>query len=132
MLPYRDSKITKIALGVFFLAVIGYAYFEARGILYGPRIQVPKERVEVSEQFIIIRGKADRISELRMNGKAIDVTSDGAFAEPYLLVPGLNRIMLDAEDKYGRQQQESIEIVYTPPAGTRAPVDMATSSPLAP
>ncbi|HEY4488727.1 MAG TPA: hypothetical protein VJB97_04380 [Candidatus Paceibacterota bacterium] len=132
MLPYRDSRITKIALGVFFLMLVGYAYFEARGIIYGPSITVPSERVEIAEQFIIIRGKAERISELRMNGKSIGVTEAGTFAEPYLLAPGLNRIILDAKDKYGRERQEIIEILYTPSQGFAPVEESASSSPLAP
>ena len=61
MLPYRDSRLTYIALGIFFLIVIGYAYYEARGLLFGPSITVSSNITEVREPFIVIRGRADRI-----------------------------------------------------------------------
>ena len=130
MLPYRDSRITRIALGLFFVVVIGYAYFEARGLIYGPRILVPAEVAEVHERFVTITGRAERISELRMNGKPIAVTEEGDFEEPYLLTPGLNRIILDAEDKYGRTHQEIVRIVYTPTkdSGQTVPVAGSASS----
>lgn len=131
MLPYRDSRITRILIVVFFVIVAGYAYFEARGILYGPRIVVPEGVTEVTEQFITLRGRADRIANLNMNGKPITVTEDGTFEEPYLLSPGLNRVVLDAEDKYGRKQQEVIQIVYTP-ARTPSSAEAATTTPLSP
>jgi hypothetical protein len=137
MLPYRDSRLTKLAIGIFFVIVLGYAYFEARGILYGPRIHVSSATTEVSDPFITVKGQADRISSLSMNGKPITVTEDGAFSEPYLLAPGLNRIALDARDKYGRESREIIEIVYTPhPADSSVapPPDQglaATSTPAA-
>ena len=122
MLPYRDSRITKYALIVFFLVVAAYGYYEARGILFGPRISVNSEITEVHDPFIVIKGQADRISELHMNGKAITVTEQGAFEEPYLLSEGLNRIVLDAEDKYGRSRQEVLQIVYIPTSTPPTPV----------
>ncbi len=128
MLPYRDSRLTYIALGVFFLIVIGYAYFEARGLLFGPSISVSSKVTEVHEPFIVIKGQADRIAALSMNGKNIPVTENGAFEEPYLLSPGYNRIVLDASDKYGRTRRQSIEIVYTPPSSSAD----STSSPASP
>ena len=118
MLPYRDSRLTYIALGIFFLIVIGYAYFEARGILFGPSITVTSQVTMVDQPFVTIKGQADRIASLSMNGKTIAVTEDGAFSEPYLLAPGDNRIVLDARDKYGRSREQVIEIVYAPDAST--------------
>ncbi len=130
MLPYRDGRITRIALILFFLLIIGYAYFEARGVLYGPTIEVTSEITEVTDPFVAIQGKADRIAELSMNGRAISVTEDGAFNEPYLLAPGLNRIMLDATDRYGRTSQQVVRIVYNPdPNATTSPRKTTTSTP---
>lgn len=118
MLPYRDSRITTIVIVVFFAVLLGYAYFEARGVLYGPRITVSSETTEVHDPFVVIKGQADRISSLSMNGKSIDVTESGAFEEPYLLSPGLNRITLDAADKYGRKRSQVLQLVYTPEVAT--------------
>lgn len=114
MLPYRDSRITKIALGVFFILVVVYAFFEAQGILFGPTISTYSNVIEVHDPFITINGQAERISSLSMNGEEIQVTESGAFEEPYLLAEGSNRIVLDAKDKYGRRTQKVIEVVYTP------------------
>ena len=129
MLPYRDSRITKVAIGIFFLIVAGYAYFELRGILYGPTITVSSSLTEVHDPFVSISGSAARISSLSMNGKAVTVTQTGAFNEPYLLAPGLNRIVLDAKDKYGRSRTTVIQIVYTPTAtASTTPATTATTT----
>jgi hypothetical protein len=114
MLPYRDSRLTRIALIAFFIIVLGYAYYEGRGILFGPTIEVPSEIQQSSEPYVRIVGKAERIASLSMNGNEISVTESGQFDEPYLLAPGLNRVTLDATDKYGRSRQSVIQIVYTP------------------
>ncbi len=130
MLPYRDSRITRVAIILFFLLIVGYAYFEARGVLYGPNIQVVSGQTVVTDPYIAIQGKAERIAELSMNGRPISVTEDGAYNEPYLLSPGLNRIMLDATDRYGRKTQQIVEIVYTPdPNAPKRVAPTATSSP---
>ncbi|MEY4747603.1 MAG: Glucodextranase, domain [Candidatus Parcubacteria bacterium] len=114
MLPYRDSRITKIALAVFFLIVVGYGYFEAQGLLFGPMIAVESSVTRVHDPLISVKGKAERIASLTMNGRAIPVTESGAFDEPYMLAPGYNRIVLDAKDTYGRSSRKVIEIVYAP------------------
>ena len=126
MLPYRDSKITKVALLIFFLLVLAYGYFEAQGFLFGPSISIPSGVTEVHQPYISIKGNAQRISSLAMNGKQIAVTEDGSFNEPYLLAPGDNRIVLDATDKYGRTRRQVIEVVYTP--GTTTPVQTGAAT----
>ena len=118
MLPYRESRFTRIVLIVFFLLVLGYAYFEGRGLLFGPTISVDSRVMEVSEPFITIEGTAERIASLRMNGQPIPVTEDGVFSEPYLLAPGYNRITLTASDRYNKSTERVIEIVYTPASST--------------
>ena len=114
MLPYRDSRIARIALIVFFILFLGYGYFEAQAVLFGPRIITPSSVIVAHEAFTTIQGQAQNIAELRMNGAAVSVTEDGTFNEPYVLAPGENRIILDAKDKYGRARRHIIEIVYVP------------------
>lgn len=128
MLPYRDSLLGRAALGIFFLLVIAYAYFEARGLLFGPEITVPSEVTVVEDPFVKISGKADRISKLTMNGKSVPVTEDGLFEEPYLLAEGYNRIILRAEDKYGRSSEKVVEIIFEPESdASAAPVATSTA-----
>lgn len=126
MLPYRDSTLTRIALIAFFVLVLGYGYFEARGFLLGPSIDAGPAMTVVQDPFIHIKGQAERIASLSMNGKAITVTEDGSFDEPYLLAEGLNRIVFDAKDAYGRGSQRVIQVVYEPPAAT---ITTPTTSP---
>lgn len=133
MLPYRDSRLTYAALAAFFVIVLGYALFEARGLIFGPRISIPMEIARVEDPVVEIAGKAERIASLAMNGQPIPVTEDGDFAQTYVLAPGYNRITLDAADKYGRTSRKVIEIVYAPPEGAGIPPtaiqDAASSTP---
>ncbi|RJQ34789.1 hypothetical protein C4568_01945 [Candidatus Parcubacteria bacterium] len=134
MLPYRDSRLTVVLLGVFFLIAILYALFEARGQLMGPTITVDTRVATVDEPLLLIEGHAERISSLTMNGKEIPVTEDGLFREPYLLAPGYNRILLKATDSYGRSAERVLELVYNAEeltettSGTSTP--QSTSTPI--
>ena len=114
MLPYRDSRLIKIGLIVFFVLVLIYAYFEARGILFGPTITISPRVLETTSAYVKIQGTAERIAKLSLNGKSIAVTESGAFDEPYVLVSGYNRIALSATDKYGKRTERVIEVVYSP------------------
>lgn len=125
MLPYHDSRLTRIILIVFFLTLGAYAVYEIQGLLSGPVIEIDGRVMEVSEQFITIEGKAERIASLSMNGKTIPVTEDGSFSEGYVLAEGYNRIVLEARDRYGNTTEREIEIVYSP---SMSPLQAATTT----
>ena len=124
MLPYRSSRIIGVVLALFFLGVLGYGYFEARHILYGPTIDIatPSAPLSVSSPLVHIRGTAENITLLRMNGAPIQVTEAGAFDEALLLAPGYNKVVLSASDKLGRTTERVLEIMYSgdPPASTQS------------
>lgn len=129
MLPYRDSRLTYAALAAFFVIVLGYALFEARGLIFGPRITIPATQTRVEDPVVDIAGRAERISALTMNGQPVPVTEEGAFEQTYLLAPGYNRIVLDASDRYGRTNRKVLEIVYVPREGEAAiPLPSAAAS----
>lgn len=127
MLPYRDSRITILALIVFFILVALYAYFEASDALFGPRIILADAPVSVSSPFITLKGQAEHIAELRLNGTPIPVTEEGVFEEPYLLAEGFNRIVLEAKDQYGRETSQTLSIRYVPLPDT-TPTEEASAS----
>lgn len=128
MLPYRESWITRVVLGLFFLLVIVYAYFEARGLLFGPTITFSPFPSATTTPYILIQGQATHIDALSADGAPIPITETGAFQEPYVLAPGANRIVFDAKDPYGNKTEKVIQIVYTPPATTSLPLQAASST----
>lgn len=129
MLPYRDNRLTGVLLTLFLCAVLGYGYFEARGILYGPMIDVPSAPTVSHDPLVHIRGQARNITSLSMNGMQIPVAEDGAFDEPYLLAVGYNRTILTARDKYGASTTRFIEIMYEPLAIEAATSTTTSSTP---
>ena len=119
----------RIALGIFFILLLGYAYYEAQGLLFGPRINLyTPSPITVTEEFVTIQGQADRISALFMNGAQISVTKEGGFEESLLLTPGRNIIYLTAVDSSGRKQEKTLELVYVPENKPETPAATTTSS----
>lgn len=108
----RDSRLVRGILVVFFVALLAYGAYEAQGFLMGPAINLPSERLTVSDAHIVIEGSVARIVELRMNGQVIPVTENDTFSEPHLLSPGLNYIVFEARDARGRTTERHLEIVY--------------------
>lgn len=136
MLPYSDSRFTKIVLTLFFILVAIYAFYESYGLVYGPSMSIGDTPLVMHDPYIELSGKADRIAGLSVNGKDISVTEGGVFDEPYLLAPGNNHIVLEARDRYGNTTSHVIEIAYIPasssarslPNAVNATTSSATSS----
>jgi len=118
MIPYRNNRLALYALILLFILILGYAYFEARNILFGPEIAIETTSgaLIVDDPFITISGTALRIHELSMNGRPIDVTEAGAFEEEFLLAEGYNAVVLSARDKLGRSTTKKLEFVYNSPS----------------
>jgi hypothetical protein len=114
MLPYRDSRIVTVILVIFFVVVVVYGYWEARGIVIGPVISIPTEVTEVHESPITLEGNATRITSLAINGHTVPVTENGSFSEEFLPQVGYNRVTFEARDKYGTTRTRIMEILYTP------------------
>ena len=132
MLPYRETRFSTLFLILFFLVVIGYAYFEARALLFGPTITLPLTETVVHDPLVLVRGRAENIASLFMNGKQIPVAEDGAFEEPYVLYVGYNRVVLSAIDKYGTSKDKTLEIVYEPLVIQPVPDPASSTTQLAP
>ncbi len=107
---FYNNRIPRILVVLFFALVIGYGYFEGRGLIVGPTIDAPTQPMYVSERLIKIEGTAQHVISLLMNGSPIPTTESGAFSEVYALSPGYNRVTLDAKDRYGKTTSRIIEV----------------------
>lgn len=135
MPSYRESSVVRIFLLIFFAILVVYAYFEARGILWGPTIQISSNISTVTTPYIDIKGTTTHIAELTLNGQSVPVTESGTFDIPFALSPGYNRLELDAKDKYGKTAERVIQIILATPiaaatsSATSTPANTATSTP---
>ena len=112
MLPYRDSRLTYIALGIFFLIVIDMRTSRHGACLRSINLnRIARDRSARAFHHDKGSGRSYRFPLDERQGHL--VTETGTFEEPYLLAPDTS-VVLDARDKYGRSRSKVIEIVYTP------------------
>lgn len=94
--------------------IILYAYSKSADFLEGPTIiiQMPENGITVNHSPVEIKGIAEHISHITLNGRKIFVTEEGLFSEQLLLSLGYNIITLEARDRFDREVKKSLELVY--------------------
>ena len=120
MQPTRTTtlRLLRIACAALLIAVIiGYAIWRSLDYARGPVIEItePTNGSSVNSLTTTIKGRADRVNNLILNGNPIVVDEKGAFSETIAVFPGLNKITLAAHDQFGRSTAKELEIVGTAP-----------------
>ncbi len=114
------------------LSIIGYTGYQSRNLVLGASLTVsePTDGAIVTEELMLVRGTATRISRLALDGNQIFTDTAGAFSEKILLAPGWNLITLEAQDRFKKTLTRSIEVIYDAPVATttRFSTTHATSS----
>jgi hypothetical protein len=97
-----------------FLIVGSYSLFEARFLILGPHITItePQDGARVSQSVILTKGVAHNIAYISLNDRPIFVDQQGNFEEKVIMFPGLNTMTMRAKDRFGRETDKTIRIVY--------------------
>lgn len=113
------SKLNSLSLrywGVvlFFLLLVGYGLFQTKNLILGPSIAIasPIDGAAVALNPVEVKGQADRIAFLSLNGEKIFTDQDGHFSQKLLLNRGYNIIKIEAEDRFGRTIEKVLNLVY--------------------
>lgn len=124
----QRAKRILLALGL--SAIILYGYYEFRGFLYGPELDIvtPLHGSSVTSPVIDVTGTTERITKISLNGNPIFVDEKGAFSQRISLVPGHNYLTMSVEDRFGNVKTESFEVIYVPHSPPSR-VEMGTSTP---
>jgi hypothetical protein len=116
MSKYNTAKIIKNSIYLILIIIlIGYAIFNSRIFIAGPKIIIesPENGISISESPLVdIVGRAENIAFIELNGRQINVDESANFDEAVLLYPGYNIITITARDKFEREIEEKLEIVY--------------------
>lgn len=96
------------------IIIFGYAFYQARNIISGPiiKIQNPKNGETLERSLVNIEGTAENISHISMNDRQIFTNEQGEFSEKLLLSYGYNIITIRVKDRFGRQTEEILELIY--------------------
>ena len=98
----------------FFVLLTLFAFSRAYNMMYGPRIIItePFDGESFSNKLVTIHGTVANASLIHLNGRKIFTDARGAFAEDVLLQEGYNVISLSARDRFGRDKDVQLHLVY--------------------
>jgi len=109
------ASILKILLVVMVAGlIVTYTYYKTRDFIHGPVVIItsPVNGTTVNDSLVEIVGEAKRIAYISINDRQIFTNEEGNFKEKLLLFPGYNIISIKVSDKFDRNIEESLEIVY--------------------
>ncbi len=104
-----------IAISLVLLFLFGYTAYEIQKIIYGPKIEItsPERSSSISTSSLIeISGTAKNIKDISLNDRKIFTDEKGSFKEQLLLSYGYNSFKIKAVDKFGRDTEKIIEVIY--------------------
>lgn len=114
-MTHSQRIILFVFLGLCALGLFGwYLYHQTERIFRGPEIVItePVSGATISEPVVSIRGTTKNLQTLSLNGLTITVNEAGVFSEVRPLLPGLNVWKIIGTDRFGRIQEEKIELFH--------------------
>ncbi|MEI6238175.1 MAG: hypothetical protein WCP15_01415 [bacterium] len=111
------SKTKKIILysflGLCFIGLAVFATYESKRLVEGPLITLNESYsgISTTSSYLNISGIIQNASETSLNGRKIFIDSSGKFDEKTVLSEGVNRIYIEAKDRFGKYAEKTIEIV---------------------
>lgn len=112
----RETKfyLKAIIITLFLLCLFGYGAFEIWNYATGPEIILssPINGSAVSESLITVSGQGKNTKEISLNDRPIVVDEQGNFTEKILLSYGYNVLKLEGKDRFGKQTEQELQIVY--------------------
>ncbi len=114
MVAKKDYRflVKPFLLGLVVLLIIGYSGLKLKDFLTGPQVVItsPSDGATIKKNFVSVQGRAERISQLYLNGKKIFTDEQGNFNESYLLANGYNLLEIIANDQFGRQIIKQLQL----------------------
>ncbi|MFZ2048833.1 MAG: hypothetical protein WAV25_00840 [Minisyncoccia bacterium] len=103
-----------VALYTVLLVIFLYIIFQARFVIFGPRISIytPKNNEVIASSTILVTGHAENIAYITLDDRPIFVDEKGNFNEKIIAQDGMNFIKLWAKDRFNRATEKTLRIVY--------------------
>ena len=97
-----------------FILFFLYVLFQARFLILGPQVWInyPKDGEVVANSVIIMEGVARNAAWLTLNGRQIFTDENGLWSEKLIVSPGLSIMTVLARDRFGREREERVRIIY--------------------
>lgn len=88
------------------LLIIGYLLYKTIIITSPPEVVIyePEENWAIDNPLLLVRGKADPVAKVKINGQAVPLDAAGDFNQELVLGLGLNKIEISATKRYSRER----------------------------
>jgi hypothetical protein len=98
----------------------GYGLFEARTLVGGPQVTIesPQPGETIESALYTIEGRAENVSRVRVHGKEVALDPSGRFNETFATPRGYGVAVVDAEDRFGKTTQATVDFVGVPRGDT--------------
>ena len=112
-IPLTPRHFVALAL---FLVIALYALYQTRNVILGPELEIssPQPATTTNSPLIVVAGQARNITRIAINNAPIFTDEAGHFREKLLLAPGYTILKLTVEDRFGRQVERRLDVVYLP------------------
>lgn len=77
-------------------------------------LESPLNGSSITNPLAEIKGSAKNVSAVYVNGKKVFIDEEGRIAEKLLLTEGYNIIRVKAEDRFNREVEKKLEVIYRP------------------
>lgn len=106
-------NLRRLIFLVFILAVAGYFFYEARGVLFNPKLEIfePKDGAVLKSTEIHMAGRTDPNLSVWVAGKTFQSDEKGVFEGDIALVPGYNQIGISVRDRFGGETRKVLRLV---------------------
>lgn len=118
MTRHSATRLLKIvAVIAIALLIAGYAVSRSLNYARGPAIYIsePENGTSVPLSTVDVKGRAERVSDITLNGEPISIDEQGYFVETVILFGGVNIITIEAHDRFGKGIKEELRITATHP-----------------
>ena len=97
---------------LFFLILAGYSLFQARFLIFGPKIEIvaPRDGETSLNELVVMNGYAKNAAWITLNGKQIFTDEKGFWSEKLLINKGLSIMTIQARDRFGRETEKQVRI----------------------
>jgi len=101
------------AVGVLFLAIIGYFAYSVNAILKPPKVTLysPHDDQVFANNRVVIEGLTEPEVDLSVNSEPVLIEADGSFKDILNLPPGVSHLRIIAKKRHSREQEILLKVV---------------------
>lgn len=107
------KTISLAAVVILAIVSVGYLLWQIRSVAAPPQMEIlyPETNVSVTSHSILLRGRTEIGSRVYINNEEVLVDESGEFREVINLASGANRLIVAAENKFGKRTEKERVIV---------------------